>query len=66
MISKKTALVAAIAVALSVAVLLYAASFGGFDFANRAVSDPVEGTETKVADAPGSPPSTNNSLPQQQ
>ena len=66
MVSRKAAVVAAaIAVALSVAVLLYAASFGGFDFANRVVSDPVEGTATKVADAPAAPPSTNNTLPQQ-
>ncbi len=42
-------------VATAAAILLSIASIGGFDPSKRAISDPVEGTETQVVENPARP-----------
>ena len=44
-----------VSVATAAAILLSIASIGGFDPSKRAISDPVEGTETQVVENPARP-----------
>jgi hypothetical protein len=61
--------ITAVLVATAAAVLLSIASIGGFDPSKRAISDPVEGTETQAVENPARPehpgfppPTTTNNL----
>ena len=47
--------ITALLTASAAGVLLYIASIGGFDPSKRAISDPVEGTETQVVENPARP-----------
>lgn len=62
-------IITAVLVATAAAILLSIANIGGFDPSKRAISDPVEGTETQVVENPARPehpgfpqPTINNNL----
>lgn len=70
-LKRRSTIVLAIAAALVVsaaAILLSIAGMGGFDPSRRAISDPVEGTETQAVENPvrpehpGFPPPTSNNF----
>lgn len=53
--SKIVLIITIVSVATAAAILLSIASIGGFDPSKRAISDPVEGTETQVVENPARP-----------
>lgn len=66
---RKPIIIFTVAVAVaSAGILLYIASIGGFDPSKRVISDPVEGTETRIRESPASPnhpafpPGANSSI----